>query len=1596
MDVTRLSDSDLQALAKGDYKRISDAGLRNIAGLPEPKPERTYAEALLKDPAASLLSGLGSLTQFPGQLYGLVTGDMDTASVRAGKRLQETAEELKSAGLKGMEAERARKVQEAAERSGQLGAFGTALGETLKSPSLLSGFLLEQAPQLLVPYGGAKIAQGASLARSAAAGLPALAAAEKAGRTGVQAALGTAAVQQGADVGAGAYERIYEELAKTMSPDEAAAETINRARAAGASGAIISLLAQKLPGARALEEAFAGVPAGASRAIRRRGAETVSDVTTPASRLGLVARGAAGEGASEVAEEVGGRFTQNVAVRDVKPEQALTEGLGETAAMALIGGAGMGGISGLLRRRETAEQPPAQPPAPEAPPPAAEPPQQPPSGPDPEAVQRYVASLPEDQQRDLYEQLKRKSKGTPDQKVVGPDGKEVTIPGIPAELFTPQEQAAYQLLKAKFEAEEKVEEAKPPPVDETVTPPTDETTPTPSGQEEQERTYIKQTPVSENTEVRMWQAKSGNFGVGVYDKDAGQFAPNIKFWPNREQAQEYFDDIVSKSAPPAEPSTSFTLPFKEYRPKEQFDFDGKKWTIETVSHTGKSLVATTTPPFRREQFIIAPAKPSVSVEEKVKSLTDEQLEALTDDALIFGPDEETEAAKAELARRRAERPTEETPAGTTPPVTPPTGAATEDDLNKMFEELIEEEQKAQPGAAPAGAPAQAPAGAPTPPAEVPVAGPAPKPEGVATLPPSTTATQDIAAAAAKTAKAFDKAIDGLGELFGAGKKGRLGSGLSFDEETYAKAKPLFREAIANLAGAAADIRSAMRKIIQVIAEKFGLDIAKRMQPYVVRFIQDEVQGQAGPVSDRKKLAEAFDGDFQNGVKFSNINAARSRASEILGRPVEPGTPDAKLVDEAVELAGVMYARRVVRQDRPINEIYQELITFQNDAMPRLAVRDTTSIVNQAYSTPLPIAYVASQLAGINDNTTVLEPTAGNGALLMAADPNKAIVNEIEAGRVNALEAQGFAATQENAATMQFDPKSVDVVIANPPFGQTGGEYNVAGLKTGQIDHAIALNALQAMKDDGRAVLIVGGPDRVDEDSRRKAYRALSKRQFYHNLYNNYNVKDHFTIGGDLYAKQGTTFPIDVIVIEGRGTGTRRQQPAAALPRMITTWDQLQGVLDGSNVDMGPFRGDEAATGGGTGGGGTGARPGPVPPTTGEQGAEPSESSGSERVEPSGGTAEPRGVSGRPTGPGGGERPTGEDESRGAKRPRGVPGAGETTEEVTEEQPGSGGGVRRDDTTPMDRAAGTGKTRATVTEEQAEKLQVPYINVSRSFPVNTLVATNHLTPISEAFARLEQAVGNIDDYVANKLQYITEDSGDREKAIKSFIDNKIEIADQRQLDEYANNSELVQHPRLYPGQVVKHENKSGVVIGRERQGMRIPEGAVAVLIDGKRIEIFPSKTSQIIQHVGPVAPRIQKITESVEQYVFNSAAEYELQKIFSAEQVEALALAIYNIEAGRGFIIGDQTGIGKGRVVAAMIRYAMLNGKKPVFLTQMPDLYGDMMRDLTDIGMPNVRPLMTNNGAEVPLNAAALRWFGEKQDIQIQIEEIQQQIGRAHV
>lgn len=91
----------------------------------------------------------------------------------------------------------------------------------------------------------------------------------------------------------------------------------------------------------------------------------------------------------------------------------------------------------------------------------------------------------------------------------------------------------------------------------------------------------------------------------------------------------------------------------------------------------------------------------------------------------------------------------------------------------------------------------------------------------------------------------------------------------------------------------------------------------------------------------------------------------------------------------------------------------------------------------------------------------------------------------------------------------------------------------------------------------------------------------------------------------------------------------------------------------------------------------------------------------------------------------------------------------------------------------------------------------------------------------------------------------------------------------------------------------------------------------------------------------------------------------LHEVFMGAQVDGIAAAIYQISRGKSTIIADQTGLGKGREAAAIIRWAELHGYLPVFITAGEQLFSDMYRDLIDIGSEGaIRPFLFNSDAAI--------------------------------
>lgn len=93
---------------------------------------------------------------------------------------------------------------------------------------------------------------------------------------------------------------------------------------------------------------------------------------------------------------------------------------------------------------------------------------------------------------------------------------------------------------------------------------------------------------------------------------------------------------------------------------------------------------------------------------------------------------------------------------------------------------------------------------------------------------------------------------------------------------------------------------------------------------------------------------------------------------------------------------------------------------------------------------------------------------------------------------------------------------------------------------------------------------------------------------------------------------------------------------------------------------------------------------------------------------------------------------------------------------------------------------------------------------------------------------------------------------------------------------------------------------------------------------------------------------------------------ELTNMLSAEQMDSVCAAIFNIENNNEFIIGDDTGIGKGRILAAITRYTLFQKNyNVIFFTEGSHLFSDFWRDLTSLKVDSiVKPFILHGNATI--------------------------------
>lgn len=621
--------------------------------------------------------------------------------------------------------------------------------------------------------------------------------------------------------------------------------------------------------------------------------------------------------------------------------------------------------------------------------------------------------------------------------------------------------------------------------------------------------------------------------------------------------------------------------------------------------------------------------------------------------------------------------------------------------------------------------------------------------------------------------------------------------------------------------------------------------------------QENLVGDSKTAEERKmaekKFIDTVNLQLAFGRKFKSIVGLRKTAERL-------GLKDIKDTDlqELAETAIVQRARGISSAKSTNNAEKFKRIKKLYENQPSLNQRDSERVMKQQYSTPAPYAFLADMYVKGNGKVieSALEPSAGNGMLTISLPMDKVHVNDIDAQRLANLRRQGFKNVTNQDGTQPFADKDVDVVVTNPPFGSaTPKEYD--GYKISSLEGQMAINALESMKDDGRAAIIIGGKT---EYAKNGSLNPKDKA-FLGYLYSHYNVEDVINVDGGLYAKQGTSYPTRIILINGRRLNENAFPPVKdkARAEAVKDYDELykrieDDILRGERMD--------SSIGGETRS---------AQPELDKQGAA---GTPKERVR---------------TGERGGSKPDGERESD-LFDSTSVSGTHDDLENQRGTEP-------REDGILSD---GDSRTDGTGAEPSPSKEPTTGTNEQRGNGSGG-AGRNDTQPSADEPASTGSGSGP-----RGQLQRV-------DKSVRGLSTEK-----------------------------VTYTPKSG--------------------------NPFTLKAVMPADQQEAVNKNLEKLGDA-DQFLVDELGYNDKDDLYShlaAEQVDSVALALQQAKKGNAFIIGDMTGIGKGRQAASLIRYAKKQGQVPVYFTKTAGLLSDVYRDLVDIGSPDLRPFVFGSAKEAAI------------------------------
>ena len=268
-------------------------------------------------------------------------------------------------------------------------------------------------------------------------------------------------------------------------------------------------------------------------------------------------------------------------------------------------------------------------------------------------------------------------------------------------------------------------------------------------------------------------------------------------------------------------------------------------------------------------------------------------------------------------------------------------------------------------------------------------------------------------------------------------------------------------------------------------------------------------------------------------------ALRTAMEDAFGASDTSGAWVWKDAYEAAEVAQIHMLSRygaLMQRQAPSPQAFLTMIERLAGLTPAHTRRSEDSVRLQQFSTPLPLAAIVAQAAGVRTDDMVLEPSAGTGMLGVFARIAGAqlALNELADTR-RALLGLLFP----DATISDHDAASIDdrldrsitpsVIVMNPPFSAAN---HVEG-KFRQATSQHVLSALARLAPGGRLVVITGESFRPSTKSFQSTFQRIGQSA---------EVVFSAVIDGKVFARHGTTIDTRLTVIDKRAAGAEGTAP----------------------------------------------------------------------------------------------------------------------------------------------------------------------------------------------------------------------------------------------------------------------------------------------------------------------------------------------------------------------------------------------------------------------------------------------------------------------